>query len=300
MLLTERSAMLQLLGTVGTTVNSSGFAVFFRNGSSSNVPKALVDLIASSRAVVEYKFVGNPLEANGQYDYQYTRVRSLLPVGGYGMKRTVPLDGVQKDLYAVYPEYTRFTPVTQAQNKTPQQILAQCAACQDVVGGIAPAWTTGDIVEYDFGRTLRFRQVWSSSTAAANSFDVLAQDLTTGDWNKVTMSAGTMALGLDVTARRIRIVAKTTTSEFVYYTFFAERGSEFVEAAITHAVLVPLTVGVPNGSASYLIQVPDDYYGLVADIGTDLTVNLAKIGQFSTVCGPDLNIRLVDNFVGNA
>ena len=299
MITSEKQALYQLLQTVGTSANASGWAAFFRNGNSNSIPKSFVDLVASSRAAVELKYQAQVADSNGILCRQFSRVRSLMPIGGYGQGR-VTFDPVTKQAvqtYAVYPEYSRYTP-TAGWSKTPQQVLANIAACSDVVVGIAPNYDANDTVEYDYGRTLRFRSFFiPSASINAGNIRLEYQDPTTLVWTRITVATG-MNDGLDIVARKLRISmnGSTTTNQLTFVPY-AEKASDFVVAAFTHAVLVPLTGALPTITASYLSQLQEDYYGLVLDVGTDIVLGTPSIGQYGTMAVSDFTIRIADNFV---
>lgn len=300
MLVSEKQALFQLLAVVGTSPNVSGWAVFFRNGSSNNVPRSFVDLVATSRCAVEYKYQTQVAESSGNLVRQFTRGRSLTPIGGYGQGRVV-LDPVTKQniqTYAVFPEYCRYTP-TPGWNKTPQQVLANVSAASDVTQSALPSWDANDTMEYDYGRTLRFRSFFIPNAANINVGNIRLeyQDPTTLVWTRIVVVSGPND-NIDITARKLRISMNGGGSGAqILFTPYAERGSEFVVATLTHAVLVPLTVAIPSGVQAYLNQVPDDYYGLVLDLGTDLVAGTTNIGQYGQMAVPDLTIRFVDNFL---
>lgn len=300
MITSEKQALYQLLQTVGATANASGWAAFFRNGSSNNVPKTFVDLVASSRAAVELKYQAQVADPNGILCRQFSRVRSLMPIGGYGQGR-VTFDPVTKQAvqtYAVYPEYSRYTP-SAGWSKTPQQVMANLAACSDVVVGIAPNYDSGDTVEYDYGRTLRFRSFFVPNAATINVGNIRLeyQDPTTLVWTRITVTTG-MNEGLDIVARKLRLSMNGTSStNQLTFVPYAEKASDFVVAAFTHAVLVPLTNAVPTSTATYLGATQDDYYGLVLDVGTDITLGTPSIGQYGTMAVSDFTIRITDNFL---
>lgn len=300
MLVSEKSALYQLLQTVGATTNTSGWAAFFRNGSSSNVPKSFLDLVATSRCAVEYKYQAQVADPNGTLCRQFSRGRSLSPIGGYGAGR-VTFDPTTKQpiqTYAVFPEYSRFT-LTAGVSKSPQQIMAMVASCSDVTFGAAAGWSASDSVEYDYGRTLRFRSFFVPGASAINTGNIRLeyQDPTTLVWTRITVVVG-MNDGLDIVARKLRLTMNGTTSTVdLTFTPYAEKGSDFVTAALTHVVLVPLTNANPSTTQAYLSQTIEDYYGLVLDVGTDLTLGTPSIGQYGLMALPDLTIRISDNFL---
>lgn len=300
MLVSEKSALYQLLQVAGVSANTSGFMAFFRNGSSSNVPKSFLDLVATSRCAVEYKYQQQTTDANNTLCRVFSRGRSMMPIGGYGQGRMC-FDAVNQrsvQTYAVYPEYSRFN-LTTGVSKTPQQIMAMVGAASEVVNEIGSGWSADDYVEYDYGRTLRFRSFFVPSVAGINFGNVRFeyQDPTTLVWTRIPVVAGTND-GLDIVARKLRLIMNGTSSTSdMYFTPYAERGSEFVQAALTHVVLVPLTQANPSGTQAYLSQVQDDYYGMVLDIGTDLTVSTPSIGQYGQMAVPDLTIRIADNYL---
>lgn len=294
MLISERMAFSMLLAVNGYTANTSGFAVFFRNGSSNNVPKSFLDLVATSRAAVEYKFTQSKTEANGQYVREYMRVRSLLPCGGYGAGRTVLRNGVKMQTYAVYPEYTRFTPAPgTVLYKTPKDILSQAASAFDNSGGSSPSWTLGDSVEYDFGRTLHFTNILCGTVYSSAYGKIEYQNVSTGTWTTVATVNG--IIDTNFTARRIRYTCTSAISAFLPLVFYAEKGTPFVEAVFTHAVAVPLTQYVPQQNA-YINGGQDDYQGIVLDIGTDINPVPNKTGKYGMIFGPDIGLRIADNF----
>lgn len=294
MLISERMTFSMLLATNGYTANSTGFAVFFRNGSSNNVPKSFLDLLATSRAAVEYKFTQSKTEANGQWVREYMRVRSLLPCGGYGAGRTLLRNGAKLQTYAVYPEYTRFTPAPGTfLYKTPKEILSQAACAFDNSSGTSIPWTLGDSVEYDFGRTLHFTNILCGTVNSSAYGKVEYQNISTGVWTTVSTVNG--IIDTDFTARRIRYTCISAITAFLPLMFYAEKGTAFVEAAFTHAVAVPLTLQIPQ-IGSYLTGIPDDYAGIVLDVGTDINPVPAKTGKYGMIFGPDLGMRISDNF----
>lgn len=297
MLVSEKVALYQFLQTVGTSANSSGFAAFFRNGSSASIPRTLMDLIASSRCAVEYKFQSQGTEANGLLTRQFSRGRSMLPIGGYGQKRTQFIAGASVDTFAVYPEYSRLTPAI-GTNNTPQQVCAQLSAAFDFTNPVAPSWAVGDVVEYDYGRSLHIRgmMINVAQIASTSWFDVSYLN-SSNVWTSITGLAQGMNDGLDITARRIRITCKTATTAYQSFTLYAERSSEYVSAALTHVVLVPLLLAMPSGANNYLGNVADDYYGLVLDVPTDMTLGVPNIGKFTQQAVPDLSFRIADNFL---
>ncbi|QZE57290.1 hypothetical protein MPK71_gp081 [Erwinia phage pEa_SNUABM_1] len=300
MITSEKQALYQLLQTVGTSANTSGWAAFFRNGNSNSVPKAFVDLVASSRAAVELKYQTQVADANGILCRQFSRVRSLMPIGGYGQGRVTfdPLTKQAVQTYAVYPEYSRYTPQA-GWSKTPQQVLANVAACSDVTTGITPSWDANDTVEYDYGRTLRFRSFFVPNASILNVGNIRLeyQDPTTLVWTRIVVVSG-MNDGLDIVARKLRLSMNgTSTTNQLLFTPYAEKASDFVVAAFTHVVLVPLTLAVPTGVATYMGSVPEDYYGIVLDVGTDITLGTSSIGQYGTMAVSDFTIRIADNFL---
>ncbi|QZE59322.1 hypothetical protein MPK66_gp078 [Erwinia phage pEa_SNUABM_2] len=300
MLVSEKSALYQLLQTAGTTANTHGFMAFFRNGNSNNVPKSFLDLVATSRCVVEYKYQQQTQDPNNTYCRVFSRGRSMMPIGGYGQGRTC-YDAVNKrniQTYAVYPEYSRFN-LTAGISKSPQQIMAMVGAASEIANEIGSGWSGDDYVEYDYGRTLRFRSFFVPSIAGINAGNVRFeyQDPTTLVWTRIVVVAG-MNDGFDIVARKLRLITNgTATNSDMYFTPYVERGSEFVVAALTHIVLVPLTLANPSSTQAYLSQVQEDYYGIVLDIGTDLTVSTPSIGQYGQMAVPDLTIRIADNFL---
>ncbi|QZE56953.1 hypothetical protein MPK67_gp080 [Erwinia phage pEa_SNUABM_32] len=299
MLVSEKQALYQLLQTAGTTTNSSGWAAFFRNGSSANVPKSLTDLIATSRCAIELKYQNQTADANGILCRLYSRVRSLMPIGGYGQGR-MAFDATNKQAvatFAVYPEYSRYIP-SPGWSKTPQQVLANLAACSDITTGVAPSYDANDIVEYDYGRTLRFRSFFVPNATPINTGNIRLeyQDPTTLVWTRITVVTGIN--DVDITARKLRLSMNgTSTNNQLAFTPYAERASDFVTAAFTHVVLVPLTLSIPSGTAQYLSQVQDDYYGLVLDVGTDLVLGVSSIGQYGQMATSDFTVRIVDNIL---
>ncbi|QZE59991.1 hypothetical protein pEaSNUABM35_00074 [Erwinia phage pEa_SNUABM_35] len=300
MLVSEKSALYQLLQTVGTTANTHGFMAFFRNGSSSNVPKSFLDLVATSRCAVEYKFQQQTTDANNTFCRVFSRGRSMMPIGGYGQGRTYfdPVTKTNIQTFAVYPEYSRFT-LTANINKSPQQIMAMVGACSDIANDIGSGWSVDDMVEYDYGRTLRFRSFFVPSVSGINAGNVRLeyQDPTTLVWTRITVVAG-MNAGLDIVARKLRLrMNGTASTSDMYFTPYAEKGSDFVSASLTHVVLVPLTQPNPSTTQSYLSQTQEDYYGLVLDVGADLTIGTTNIGQYGQMAVPDLTIRIADNFL---
>lgn len=300
MLVSEKVALYQLTQTAGTGVNTNGFMAFFRNGNSNSVPKAFLDLVATSRCAAEYRYQQQTTDANNTLCRVYSRGRSLQPIGGYGQGRKVfdPASGQSIQTYAVYPEYSRFT-LTPGINKTPQQIMSMVGAAFDITSDIGSGWSANDAVEYDYGRTLRFRSFFVPSVSGINAGNVRLeyQDPTTLVWTRITVVAG-INDGLDIVARKLRITLNgTATTNDMYFTPYAEKGSDFVAAALTHVVLVPLTLPNPSTTQAYLAQVPEDYYGLVLDIGTDVTVGTPSIGQYGQMAIPDLTIRIADNFL---
>lgn len=303
MLVSEKQALVQLLQTVGTSANTSGWAAFFRNGSSNNVPKTLVDLVASSRAAAEIKYQTQVADANGILCRQYSKGRSLMPIGGYGQGR-VTIDPATKQpvqTYAVFPEYSRYTP-SAGWNKTPQQVLANVAACSDVTVGISPSWDANDTVEYDYGRTLRFRSFFIPNANVINAGNIRLeyQDPTTLVWTRITVTTG-MNDGLNILARKLRLSMNgSSTTNQLSFTPYVEKGSDFVVAALTHVVLVPLTGGVPNTTQAYLGAASEDYFGLVLDVGTDITLSTPSIGEYGQMAVSDLTIRIADNFMEGA
>lgn len=300
MLVSEKSALYQLLQTVGTTANAHGFMAFFRNGSSNNVPKSFLDLVATSRCAVEYKFQQQTTDANNTFCRVFSRGRSMMPIGGYGQGRTYfdPVTKTNIQTYAVYPEYSRFT-LTANTNKSPQQIMAMVGACSDIANDVGSGWSAADAVEYDYGRTLRFRSFFVPSVSGINAGNVRFeyQDPTTLVWTRITVVAG-MNDGLDIVARKLRLSMNgTSTTNDMYFTPYAEKGSDFVSAALTHVVLVPLTLANPSSTQAYMSQTQEDYYGLVLDVGTDVTIGTTNIGQYGQMAVPDLTVRIADNFL---
>lgn len=301
MLVSEKQALYQLLQTAGTTANSSGWAAFFRNGSSSSVPKAFTDLVASSRAAVELKYQTQTADANGILCRQYSKVRSLMPISGYGQGR-VTIDPTTKQpvqTYAVFPEYSRYMPSVGANwSKTPQQVMSNISACSDVALPIAQSWDSNDMVEYDYGRTLRFRSIFIPNASIFNSGNTRLeyQDPTTLVWTRIVVSSGMNEL--DITARKLRISMNgTSTVSQLMFTPYAEKGSDFVTAAFTHVVLVPLTQQVPTAAQPYLGAGSEDYYGLVLDVGTDIVLGTSASGQYGLMAVSDFTVRISDNFL---
>ena len=300
MLVSEKSALYQLLQTAGVTANTHGFMAFFRNGNSSSVPKSFLDLVATSRCAVEYLYQQQTTDTNNTLCRVFSRGRSMMPIGGYGQGRMYYDITTNRSIqtYAVYPEYSRFN-LTTGVSKSPQQIMAMVSAASDILNTIGSGWSADDSVEYDYGRTLRFRSFFVPSVVGINLGNVRFeyQDPTTLVWTRIAVVAG-MNEGFDIVARKLRLSMNgTATTNDMYFTPYAERGSEFVVAALSHVVLVPLTLANPATSQAYLSQVQDDYYGIVLDIGTDLTVSTPSIGQYGQMAVPDLTIRIADNFL---
>ena len=300
MLVSEKSALYQLVQTAGTTANTHGFMAFFRNGNSNNVPKSFLDLVATSRCAVEYLYQQQTTDVNNTICRVFSRGRSVMPIGGYGQGRMYYDITTNRNIqtYAVYPEYSRFN-LTTGISRSPQQIMAMVGAASDILNTIGSSWSADDSVEYDYGRTLRFRSFFIASVAGINLGNVRFeyQDPTTLVWTRIAVSVG-MNEGFDIVARKLRLSMNgTSTVNDMYFTPYAERGSEFVVAALTHIVLVPLTLANPTSTQAYLSQVQDDYYGMVLDIGTDLTVSTPSIGQYGQMAVPDLTIRIADNFL---
>lgn len=293
MLISEKAAMAQLLIAV---VGTSGFAVFMRSGSSANVPRSLMDMIATSRAAFEYKYSAQAANPNGLRVQQFTRGRSLLPTGGYGQKRTVLIDGIPTVTCVAYPEYSRLTPMV-GHTKTVQTLLAQNQAAYDVTSN-TPTWNVGEVVEYDFGRSLRFRSVFASSAAAWSSayFSLTYLDPNTGLWVPFTLTA-ILTDGLDFTTRKIRVTGKAALAEFVSYQFYAEPGVAFAQVPLTHAVLVPLNMTPAIAGAYFNTAQQDDYLGLVVDIGTEMRLDAAQTGRYVNISAADLSICIGDNFL---
>lgn len=301
MLVSEKQALYQLLQTAGATTNVSGWAAFFRNGSSANTPRSFLDLVATSRCAVELKYQTQVTDPNGILCRQFSRGRSLMPIGGYGQGRVIfdPTTNQSVQTYAVYPEYSRYTP-SAGWYKTPQQVLANIAGATDNVGAVTPSYDANDIVEYDYGRTLRFRSFFIPSTAINTGYIRLEyQEPTTLVWTRIPVVVG-MNDGLNILARKLRISMNGTAStSFIPFTPYAEKASDFVVAAFTHAVLVPLTLAIPTSSQAYLAQVQDDYYGLVVDVGTDIDIGIPSIGQYGLMPVSDMTFRVSDNFLEN-
>lgn len=299
MLVSEKQALYQLLQTAGTSTNISGWAAFFRNGSSANTPRSFLDLVATSRCAVELKYQTQVTDPNGILCRQFSRGRSLMPIGGYGQGRVTFDQTTNQSVqtYAVYPEYSRYTP-SAGWSKTPQQVLANIAGATDTVGAVTPSYDANDIVEYDYGRTLRFRSFFIPSSAINTGYIRLEyQEPTTSVWTRIPVVVG-MNDGLNILARKLRISMNgTATISFIPFTPYAEKASDFVVAAFTHAVLVPLTVAVPTGSQAYLSQVQDDYYGLVVDVGSDIDIGISSIGQYGLMPVSDMTFRVSDNFL---
>lgn len=299
MLISEKLPIFQLLQQVGQT-GSSGFLAFFRNGSSANVPRTFADLVATSRAAVDYKYVTQTTEANGLYTRLFTRGRSLMGFGGYGQGRTVydPMSKQNIPTVSVYPEYTR--PICAAgTNKTPAVIAAMAGAPTEITTGYSSSWSIGDVLECDYGRTLRMRSLFLGTDVLGGTayFDMMYQDTTTLEWVRINNLVGGINDGLDITFRRLRLVSRSNRTEYLNFVPYVERGTEFVQSAITHVVLVPNNIAVPSGSAAYLSQIIDDYFGLVLDVGTDITIGVSATGKFDQMYVPDLVIRVADNFV---
>ena len=298
MLVSEKQALYQLLQTVGTTANSSGWAAFFRNGSSNNVPKAFTDLVASSRAAVELKYQTQTADTNGILCRQYSKARSLMPIGGYGQGR-VAFDTTTKQsvqTYAVFPEYSRYVPSI-GWSKSPQQVMANVCSCSDIALPVAQSWDANDTMEYDYGRTLRFRSFMIATNGInAGNVRLEYQDPTTLVWTRIVVVLGMNEV--DITARKLRINMNGTSSvNQIMFTPYAEKGSDFVVAAFTHAVLVPLTPQVPTAAQPYLGTGAEDYYGLVLDVGTDIVLGTSSIGQYGLLAVSDFTIRISDNFL---
>lgn len=301
MLVSEKQALYQLLQTAGTSTNISGWAAFFRNGSSANPPRSFLDLVATSRCAVELKYQTQVTDPNGILCRQFSRGRSLMPIGGYGQGR-VTFDQTTKQsvqTYAVYPEYSRYIP-SAGWSKTPQQVLANIAGATDNVGAVTASYDANDIVEYDYGRTLRFRSFFVPSSAiTSGNIRLEYQEPTTLVWTRIPLLVG-LNDGLNILARKLRInMNGTSTTNFIPFTPYAEKASDFVVAAFTHAVLVPLLTAVPTGSQAYLSQAQDDYYGLVVDVGTDIKVGVPSIGQYGLMSVSDMTFRISDNFLEN-
>ena len=300
MLVSEKQALYQLLQTVGTSA-SSGWAAFFRNGSSNNVPKAFTDLVASSRAAVELKYQTQVADANGILCRQYSKIRSLMPIGGYGQGR-VAFDTTTKQsvqTYAVFPEYSRYTPSI-GWSKTPQQIMANVCSCSDITLPVAQSWDANDMMEYDYGRTLRFRS-FMIATNGINTGNIRLeyQDPTTLVWTRIVVVLGLNEV--DITARKLRInMNGTSSTSQIMFVPYAEKSSDFVVAAFTHAVLVPLTPSIPSSTQPYLGASAEDYYGLVLDVGTDIVLGTPSIGQYGLMATSDFTIRISDNFLEGA
>lgn len=297
MLVSEKQALYQLLQTVGTS-GSSGWAAFFRNGSSNSVPKTFTDLVASSRAAVELKYQTQTTDPNGILCRQYSKGRTLLPIGGYGQGR-VAFDAVAKQsvqTYAVFPEYSRYMPSV-GWSKTPQQVMANVCSCSEITLPTAQSWDSSDIMEYDYGRTLRFRSFMISTNGInAGNVRLEYQDPTTLVWTRIVVALGMNEV--DITARKLRISMNGTSSTSqIMFVPYAEKSSDFVVAAFTHAVLVPLLPSVPSTTQPYLGAGPEDYYGLVLDVGTDIVLGTPSIGQYGTLAVSDFTIRISDNFL---
>jgi len=296
MLISEKAAMAQFLAVVGTTVGTSGFAAFVRTGSSASIPKTLMDLVATSRAAFEYKYQGQIANSNGLRVSQYTKGRSLLPLGGYGCKRTVNINGTPTVTCVAYPEFSRLTPMV-GHTKTLQALLAQNQAAYDVTSN-TPTWNFGEVVEYDFGRSLRFRSIFASSATAWSSsyFGLSYLDSATGTWLPITLTA-LLTDGLDFTARKIRITCKAAVSEFVSYQFYVEPGAAITPVPLTHVVLVPLLTTIAS-AGTYLSTVTDDYLGIVVDTAlNEIRLDTAHTGRYVNISASDVSICIGDAFL---
>lgn len=301
MLVSEKTALYQLLQTTGTTANTNGFAAFFRTGNSDNVPKTFADLVATSRGAAEYKYQQQLTAANGLYSRVFSRGRTLMPMAGYGQGRVMfdPTSKQNIQTYAVFPEYTRYN-MQAGQSRTPQQVLANVQCCSDITGlTIAqPSWAASDSAEFDYGRTLRFRSIFLPTiNINVGNIRLEYQDPTTLVWTRIVAVQG-FNDGLNIVARKLRITLNgTTTLSELAFTPYVERGTEFVVAPFTHVVLVPLTLANPTTTASYLSQTVEDYYGIVLDVGTDIKLGTPAIGKYGLMALPDLSIPIADNFV---
>ncbi|QZE55942.1 hypothetical protein pEaSNUABM52_00084 [Erwinia phage pEp_SNUABM_52] len=278
---TEKFALYTLLNNYAGT----GMLAFLRSGSSNNVPKTLADLIASSRAVVDMKYMAQTSDSDNNFQRRFSRARGMLPFGGYGAPRTVSVAGVPTKIYAVYPEYTRITNLV-GSSKAANLIVAQGALGIELQA-LTTAWAVGEMVEYDFGRTLKFRSIYA---LAISGFDALYQDIATGVWTPIVLNTG-MTEGLDFSARKIRLVCKSAGQNNVFQ-FYAEQGTAFTQTPITHAVLVPSTIAT-SSYITVLSAVDDEYLGMVLDINTDFVLDITQTGKYGHPNISDITIPFI-------
>lgn len=299
MLISERQALYKFLASVGGSQNTSGWAAILRTGDSKNVPIRIVDLLASSCGAIELKYLAQNADANRIYNRVYYSSRTMVPIAGYGQKRTVFTGDSQIDTYAVYPEFYKVQTV-RTLARTPQQLIGQmgAASAQPLANGTdTVSWQSGDIIEYDYGRTLTVRSIYIGLLNAGMALEY--QDVSTLEWKAAPIGSITRFTdGLNFKARRFRMRCTGANSNYSNFCIFAERGAEFTQNPITHAVLVPLTNLVPNTTDGYIGPQDGDYFGLVLDVGQDIILSHTSTGQYTgTITANTVAIPFADNFV---
>ena len=260
---------------------SQGSFLFFRTGSSDDVPTMMRGLAASSVAAVQLIYKGQTTGSDNLLRRQFYRSRSNQPIGGYGQRRTYTVNGQQIQTYHAIPEKVDCDPGSSV--FTPEQWSLRATMFGDLQSGVSINLAASSPTVLDFGRSLRFRGLSIFFSASLSTDSTIESSVDGKTWTLVQQTLVNGDYQFDFTARYVRIVYRTvvvTLSQFSMQ-FWAERGAEPAVRPITHAVWVP---NVATSSFNGLTDTTkSDYVGLVLDVGTDIKIDTLQTGKFGHI-----------------
>lgn len=261
---------------------SSGSYLFFRTGSSDDVPTLLRNLAASSVATTQLVYKLASTGSDSLLRRSFARSRTYQPIGGYGQRRTYTVNGQQVQTYHVIPEKVDCD--ADIGTLTPEQWAVRAGLFGDFqAGGVAINFIANAKTVLDFGRTLRFRGLSAFFVAALTTDAVLEWSSDGQTWTVFQQTLVNGDYQFDFTARYIRVMFRTVNASVSQASmqFWAERGTEPAVRPITHAVWVPnITSATLNGLTD---TTKTDYVGLVLDVGTDIKIDTVQTGKFGHI-----------------
>ena len=268
---------------------SGGSYLFYRTGSSDDVPMLLRDLAASSISAAQ---VGYKVATTGSDSFlrrQFARSRTYQAIGGYGQRRTYTVNGQQVQTQHVIPERVNCDPG--ANSLLPEQWALRGAMFGDFQAqGLAYQGFAGSQTVLDFGRTLRFRGLSAFFVSALSTDAVLEWSADGKAWTVFQTTLVNGDYQFDFTARYIRIMFRTVnfTVSQSSMQFWAERGAEPAVRPITHAVWVPNMASSTYNTVMDLTK--NDYMGLVLEVGADIKIDTLQTGKFGHINIQDFNV----------
>lgn len=276
MFISDKFALYRMLNNY---IATSGSTLFLRTGSSDDLPNKLQDLAASSVAAINMVYKTQTTGSDNFLRRLYSRSRSLQPLGGYGQKRTYPINGANVLTYQVVPETVLTENTAGVQSPDVMAIRA------GMFGDTSAITLAAGQQTLDFGRNLRFRGM-SVYTNLGLSGSQLLYQATDGRWQQVQPSLSNGEYQFDFTARRLRIIHTGSGSATVAgIQFWAERGTEFAVRPITHGVLVPNLLPASYNSIMDITKI--DYLSLVLDVGADIKLNVSQTGKLGHLAVQD-------------